>query len=143
MHLHPYIAERKNVGPATHEKAAGNGFNSRLALKITGGVGSMVCAYAFAVLALVSLPDAVHGGRPTIISWIAQTFLQLVLLSVIMVGQNISSVASDARALATFNDADAILHTVLATQEMVRKMLEDQKPIATWTGHDGLPLPGP
>ena len=113
MSLHPHIAARKVAGPPKHKQAAGTGFNSWLALKITSGVGTMWCAYAFALIALVSLPDAIHGGRATIISWVAQTFIQLVLLSIIMVGQNISAAASDARALATYNDADAVLHTAL------------------------------
>ena len=60
--------------------------------KITGVVGTMWCAIAFAVLALVSLPGAIATGNlVTIISWIAQTFLQLVLLSVIMVGQDLQA----------------------------------------------------
>lgn len=117
MDLHPHIAARKKAGPPSHAKAAGSGFNAWLALKITSGVGSMWCAYLFALIAVVSLPDAIHGGRATIISWVAQTFLQLVLLSVIMVGQSVSAAASDARALATFNDADAVLHTALAIEQ--------------------------
>jgi len=60
--------------------------------KITSIVGTMWCAIAFAILALVSLPGALATGNlVTIVSWIAQTFLQLVLLSVIMVGQDLSS----------------------------------------------------
>jgi len=60
--------------------------------KITGFVGTMWCAIAFAILALVSLPGALATGNlVTIISWIAQTFLQLVLLSVIMVGQDLQA----------------------------------------------------
>jgi hypothetical protein len=146
-HVHPWIHQRKKVGPPTHAGAM-QGPMTWLAIKITGAVGTMYCAIFFALIALVSLPDAIHGGRSTIISWIAQTFIQLVLLSIIMVGQNISSVASDARALATYNDADAILHTVLETQGMVRQMLEEQKPVATWaetppplSGQIGAPLP--
>jgi hypothetical protein len=107
--------------PPQHAQAAGSGFNSRLALWITSGVGTMWCAYGFGLIALVSLPDAIHGGRPSIVSWVAQTFIQLVLLSIIMVGQNISAGASDARALATFNDADAILHTVLHLQHLLEE----------------------
>jgi hypothetical protein len=64
-------------------------FNEALALWIVGAVGTMECSYFFACLALVSLPSAIHGGIATLIAWIAQTFLQLVLLSVIMVGQDI------------------------------------------------------
>ena len=59
----------------------------------------MWCAYVFAALALVSLPAAIISGSPIIIvGWIAQTFLQLVLLPVIIVGQNIQAAASDDRA---------------------------------------------
>jgi hypothetical protein len=65
--------------------------NDRIALFITKVVSTMWCAYAFALLALVSLPSAIHGGVPTLIAWIAQTFLQLVLLSIIMVGQDIQT----------------------------------------------------
>ncbi len=39
----------------------------------------------------------------------AQTFLQLVLLPVIIVGQNIQAKAADERAIATYEDAGAIL----------------------------------
>ena len=72
-----------------------NGFNDWLAVKITSVVGTMWCAYAFACLALVSLPAAIRGGTATLIAWIAQTFLQLVLLSIIMVGQKVASAKSD------------------------------------------------
>jgi len=75
------------------------GFNAKLALVITRSVGTMACAYVFALIALISLPDAIKAGRPAIISWIAQTFLQLVLLSIIMVGQSVQSAASDVRAV--------------------------------------------
>lgn len=77
-------------------------FQERLALSITRAVGSMWCAYLFAIIAAISLPDAIRSGRPAIISWVAQTFLQLVLLSIIMVGQNVSSRHSELRADADF-----------------------------------------
>jgi hypothetical protein len=112
---HPYIQERKAHAPAKvadqlPRGSAATRFNSWLALKITSGVGTMWCAYAFAVLALISLPDAIKAGRAAIIAWIAQTFLQLVLLSIIIVGQNILSAAADQRSEATYKDADAVLH---------------------------------
>lgn len=67
-------------------------FNQKLAAKITSGVATMWCAYAFAAIALVSLPSAIKShDLITIVGWIAQTFLQLVLLSIIMVGQNVAS----------------------------------------------------
>jgi len=65
-----------------------------------------------------------HAGRPAIISWIAQTFLQLVLLSIIMVGQSVQSAASDARAEKSFTDTETILdrldtHTAGGLQEVL------------------------
>ena len=104
----PRIAERAKAGPhlTTHEQL---GFNGKLALLITNSVGTMWCAYLFALLALVSLPAAIQGGTATLISLVAQTFLQLVLLSVIMVGQKVSAQASDKQALQTFKDTEALL----------------------------------
>ena len=52
----------------------------------------MWCAYIFAGIALISLPKAIESRSTIIIvAWVAQTFLQLVLLSIIMVGQNVHS----------------------------------------------------
>ena len=106
---HPRIASRKNAGPP---KAADGhvGFNGKIALTLTTVVGTMWCAYAFAVLALVALPAALGSGNlQTMISWVSQTFIQLVMLSVIMVGQNILGRAADKRADMTYKDAEAIL----------------------------------
>jgi len=67
-------------------------FNLWLANKITAGVATMWCAYLFAGIALISLPKALQTRDSiVIVSWIAQTFLQLVLLSIIMVGQKVQS----------------------------------------------------
>jgi hypothetical protein len=93
-----------------------NRFNSWLAVKITAGVGSMWCAYVFAIIALFGLPTALKPGGEGIIAWIAQTFLQLVLLSIIIVGTNIQSAAADKRAQDTFSDAEAVLHEALQIQ---------------------------
>jgi hypothetical protein len=107
---HPHIAGRKKSGPPT-TGANPTGFNGRLAVGLTGVVGTMWCAYAFAVLALVALPSAIQQGSVlAIVTWVSQTFIQLVMLSVIMVGQSIMSNASDKRAEMTYKDADATFH---------------------------------
>ncbi|WP_297695488.1 hypothetical protein [Phenylobacterium sp.] len=105
---HPRIAEREHAGPHTTRREQ-LGFNGRFAILITNAVGTMWCAYAFALLALISLPAAIKAGTATLVSWIAQTFLQLVLLSVIMVGQKVAAAASDKQALQTYKDAEALL----------------------------------
>ena len=107
MHTpHKRLSQR---GTAHTTKKEHLGFNGWIAQVITNAVGTMWCAYAFAILALISLPAAIHGGTSTLVSWIAQTFIQLVLLSIIMVGQKVSSQASDKQALQTFKDAEALL----------------------------------
>src|SRR3954463_11999165 len=83
-----------------------NRFNEWLAVRVTRIVGPTWCAYAFAGLALIRLPAAIRGGSATLISWIAQTFLQLVLLSIIMVGQNIAAKKSDRQLEQTYRDSE-------------------------------------
>jgi len=93
-------------------------FNAWLAVKVTKGVGTMWCAYAFALIALISLPQAIRSHNAvTLVSWVSQTFLQLVLLSVIIVGQNVLAAAADKRSEATYKDADAVLHEAVKIQE--------------------------
>ena len=74
-------------------------FNQQVALFVTEKVGTMSCAYLFAVIAFVSLPEAILSeDLLEIICWIAETFLQLVLLSIIIVGQNIQSEIAEQQA---------------------------------------------
>ena len=107
--IHPHIAARKLMKPPKRADEA-IGFNGRIGLFLTAIVGTMWCAYVFAALALFVLPQAVGGGVLTLVQWLSQTFIQLVMLSVIMVGQNILGRAADKRSEMTYNDADATLH---------------------------------
>ena len=139
---HPRIKELEDEGPVktrtVAKKRAENstgiqGFNRRLGLGITTSVGTMWAAYAFCALSLVSLPGVIGSGNVVlIVGWIAQTFLQLVLLPIIIVGQNIQAVAADARSNATYKDAGAILAEArqiqahLAAQDEVTGALLDK-----------------
>lgn len=98
----------------------------RIAVTITKMVGTMWCAIAFTILALISFPAAIQGGIPTTISWIAQTFLQLVLLSIIMVGQNLQSRRSELRADA---DYETDLESKKDTEMILRRLdsIENEK----------------
>ncbi|HEX4096835.1 MAG TPA: hypothetical protein VHX64_08905 [Caulobacteraceae bacterium] len=104
----PRIKEREAHGPQL-TKQEHVGLNGKIAVIITDAVGTMWCAYIFGIIALISLPQSIQGGVATLIAWIAQTFLQLVLLSVIMVGQKVAAAASDKQALQTYKDAEALL----------------------------------
>ena len=119
---HPHIEARKAKGPAVskrHEASKAKlGINERIGLAVTKRVGTMWAAYVFFGLSLVSLPAALSSGNEiVIVAWIAQTFLQLVLLPIIIVGQNIQAKASDERAIATYEDAGAILEEAKQIQQ--------------------------
>lgn len=112
-------------------------FNARFGLGITVVVGTMWCAYLFTALAVISLPSAVRSHEPiVIVAWIAQTFLQLVLLPIIIVGQNIQAKAADKRAEDTYKDAEAVLKEASMIQEhlaeqdkLISQILEQIKPL--------------
>jgi len=121
-----------------HQEMAGDSsvsrFNSRVAVLITRGVGTMWAAYVFVLIALVSLPQALAaflaGDTVTGITWLSQSFLQLVLLPVIMVGQQVISAAQDLRAEADHETLTA-LHTmnvrqlqILEQQEKILELLQ-------------------
>jgi hypothetical protein len=137
---HPRVEQRKAAGPpkvasavaAVHGPGLIGRLNSKIGLRITLIVGTMWCAYLFALLALVSAPTAFSSGNILIIiGWLAQTFLQLVLLPIIIVGQNVQSAAADARSQATYDDAAAVLEEAkqiqahLAAQDVaIERILE-------------------
>jgi len=121
---HPRIAERKLHGPTRviDQRVKGHGpiarLNARFGLLVTVAVGTMWCAYLFTLLALVSLSAAVKThNKIIIVAWVAQTFLQLVLLPIIIVGQNAQAAAADKRAEDTYRDAEAVLHEAVEIQK--------------------------
>ena len=86
----------------------------------------MWTAYLFAAIAVVSLPAALASGDNIIIvAWVAQTFLQLVLLPVIIVGQNVQAAAADKRAEATYLDAEAIMAAVMEIRTVVARWTDE------------------
>jgi hypothetical protein len=103
-----------------------DGVNAKIAVLITRIVGSMWCAYVFAIIAFLGLKMALGHGGEGIIAWIAQTFLQLVLLSVIMVGQAVQSAASDARSVQTYDDTVKILDALDVKTEGGIRDLRDE-----------------
>jgi hypothetical protein len=129
----PKLVLTKHVHAAVHGESVFGLFNTRIAVVVTKSVGSMWCAYAFAILALISLPSAIRSGDSIIIiGWIAQTFLQLVLLPIIIVGQNVQAAASDARAqgdhdtLISIHTLTSDVHRIALQQTEILKILEDR-----------------
>ncbi|MGD0982888.1 MAG: hypothetical protein ABSA65_03605 [Acidimicrobiales bacterium] len=125
-YIHPHTkavleGETRPTKVNDHRVQGKSGFgrlNAKIGLMITLGVGTMICAYIFAIIALISLPSAIKSHNLTIIiAWISSNFLQLVLLPVIIVGQNIQAAASDKRAEDTYKDAEAVLHEAIEIQK--------------------------
>jgi len=112
--LKPKLGYTKDGTPVyakTHHfvktETAAQRFNAAFGLKITVLVGTMWCAYVFAIIAFVSLPSTVQQHSATVlVLWLSSEFIQLVLLPIIIVGQNIQSRAADARATKTFEDVE-------------------------------------
>lgn len=106
---HPFVAH-----PREAKKAKRQGvfrFNDWLAVKITNAVGTMWCAYAFVILDIFMLPPVIKAASVMVwVTYIAQTVLQLVLLPIIMVGQNVIQAQNEAKA-----DTDHRTLTYLAT----------------------------
>jgi len=114
---HPHVEARRKSGPPKTDDAPPS-VNGRIAIRLTKIVGTMWCAYAFAGLAFVALPAALGSGDVlAIVQWVSQTFIQLVMLSVIMVGQDILGKAADRRSEMTYKDAEVILHEATQIQE--------------------------
>jgi hypothetical protein len=115
---HPRIAQRKGEKPVKVDDAR-VGVNGKVALIITSVVGTMWCAYVFAVIGLTGIAAAVSNSVTVvlIVGAISGYFLQLVLLPIIIVGQNIQGKAADKRSEQTYNDAEAILSECLQLQQ--------------------------
>jgi hypothetical protein len=87
---HPYKPRNVNLLHEAEQKAAG--VNTRIAVVLTKSVGTMWTAYTFMALAVVGLMAILGLLSPIVallVVWISQTFLQLTLLPIIIVGQNV------------------------------------------------------
>jgi hypothetical protein len=94
---------------------------------VTQRIGTMWAAYVFVLIALVSFPQALsaflNGDTVTGVAWLSQSFLQLVLLPVILVGQRVIAAAQDARA-ETDHETLTALHTINVQQLEILERLE-------------------
>jgi hypothetical protein len=105
---HPHIPQKVTIAKA---EQALTGFNMKIAVVITKGLGTMVCAYIFAILAIIGFPG--FGATPTqYVQWLSQTFIQLVALSVLAVGQQVLSKHGELMADEQFNTTMSTYHDI-------------------------------
>ena len=130
----PHQYQPRNVNQI-HE-AEQQGFNTRLAVWLTRNVGTMTCAYLFAVIGIAGLIGAFTNNASLVLIFgsISSYFLQLVLLPVILVGGNVLNRHQELQAEEmfqtsqhSFHDIEQImLHLCAQDAELLRhsKMLE-------------------
>jgi hypothetical protein len=130
----PKLITTRSVAPEVHGAGVLGRFNTALAVTVTKSVGTMWAAYLFTLIAIgggvaVVTQNAFLTALSVLIS---QTFLQLVLLPIIIVGQNVISASQDARAEAdhiTLTTLHAINVQQLEILKQHRRMLERQEEI--------------
>ena len=111
-------------------------FNERLAVWSVSHVATMACAYVFALIALVALPQAIHdsfadGIHPLpLVNWLSQSFLQLVLLSIIMVGQIIQGRVTERRSNEQYDAVMELLTDMRALVIEEDKLVSDDAAIS-------------
>lgn len=114
---HPHIPQKVTIAKA---EQALTGFNMKIAVAITKGLGTMICAYIFAILAIIGFPG--FGATPTqYVQWVSQTFIQLVALSVLAVGQQVLSKHGELMAeeqykttISTYHDIEQVMNHLSA-----------------------------
>jgi hypothetical protein len=115
----PRLVTSHQVGAQMHGTDTVGRINNTVAVLVTRAVGSMWAAYLFVLIALVSLPQALSaflsGDTVTGIAWLSQSFLQLVLLPILMVGQRVIAASQDARAEAD-HETLTVLHQINVQQ---------------------------
>jgi DNA integrity scanning protein DisA with diadenylate cyclase activity len=104
-------------------------WNERIAMWSVTRVATMTCAYVFALIALIALPQAIHdslqAGPLPLVTWLSQSFLQLVLLSIVMVGQTIQARDSERRAVEQYNAVMEMLQDMRDEHTERHEILED------------------
>lgn len=116
FHHEPHLHQPRNVNLLHDAEKAASGINQKIAITLTKAVGTMICAYIFAILAIIGFPG--FNATPiAYVQWISQTFIQLVMLSVIMVGQSILGRKQELQ-------ADEAFHTTISTYHDIEQIMK-------------------
>lgn len=112
---HPHTSRHATVRQSDEQAHAG--LNARLAILLTRGVGTMWCAYLFAGLAVAGFPGLLSPIVSQYVQWTSQTFIQLTMLSILMVGQGVLGRKSELQAdeaykaiVNSYHDVEQVMH---------------------------------
>ena len=111
----PLPHKPRNVNVQHKAEQEASGVKTRIAVGLTKTVGTMWTAYSFAVLAIVGLL-AILGVLPPLVAllivWASQTFIQLVMLPILSVGQNVLGRHAELMAEEQFNTTMKTFHDI-------------------------------
>ncbi|MGH2510647.1 MAG: hypothetical protein ACRDHZ_25010 [Ktedonobacteraceae bacterium] len=137
FHHEPHPHKPRNVNLLHNAEQTAEGINTKIAIILTNSVGSMWTAYLFVVIAIVGLLAILgvfNALTALLVAWASQTLIQLVLLPVIMVGQNVLNRKAELQAeeqfnttMSTYHDIEQVMqHLVAQDAELLRhaRMLE-------------------
>lgn len=134
FHHEPHQHQPRNVNDV--HAAERLSLNDRIAVWVSAHVGTMVCAYVFAILGISSLVGVLTNNTllALVCGSLSSYFLQLVFLPIIMVGQNVQGRHAELQAdeafkttMSTYHDIEQIMqHLSAQDAELLRhaKMLE-------------------
>jgi uncharacterized membrane protein len=127
----PHPHQPRNVNLVHKQEKEAAGLNTRIAVGLTQSVGTMWTAYTFAILAIIGLLAILGLLSPIVallVAWISQTFIQLVLLPIIMVGQNVLGRKAELQAdeqfnttIKTYHDIEEIMQHLSAQDDQILK----------------------
>src|SRR5579883_520077 len=131
FHHEPHQHQPRNVNALHAAERAAEGINTKIAITLTNSVGTMWTAYIFAIIAVIGLFGILQLFNPIVallVAWVSQTFIQLTLLPVIMVGQNVLGRKAELQAdeqfrttMSTYHDIEEIMkHLAAQDAELLR-----------------------
>jgi hypothetical protein len=113
-------------------------FNKKVAVILANNVGTMTCFWIFCIAAMTTLPSVLYAmgiihtkmfftsfGFELLATFVFSTFIQLVLLPGLMVGQNLQNEAADARSAKEFEDIEVIVDRLDLNTQVGLKDLKD------------------
>lgn len=122
--------------------------NDRIALFICKNIGTMICAYIFTGIGIMSLVGAVTGNALLAATFgaLSSYLLQLVLLPIIIVGQNVQARHSElmaeeqfATTQKTYHDTEQLAKHLEAQDALLLRLcdpLDSQQQIANRQGNE-------
>ena len=131
FHHEPHLHQPRNVNQLHAAEQACEGFNTRLAVALTRYTGTMWTAYLFAGIGIGSLVGVFTNSAflGLLFGSISSYFLQLVLLPIIMTGQNVLGRKAELQAdeafkttMSTYHDIEQIMeHLCAQDAELLRQ----------------------